>query len=142
MEKNLKFLLFVLAGSLFLFLGCKKDHVNKTTPTTFTLNVTASPSEGVVTGYFFASGDPTTSGTFKMAIQTVGDSLHCSQTLADPKGTIVIRSDCSTTSMQGKWFVTDGTDAYWNLEGKGTLIMDFPANAPAVEALTGVTWRK
>ena len=141
MEKNLKFLLLVLAGSLFLFLGCKKDHVNKTTPTTFTLNTTAVLSEGEETGYFFASGDPTTSGTYRMIIQVDGDSLHCSQTLTDPKGTIVIQSDCSLASNEGKWFVTDGTDAYWNLEGKGTLIMEFPTNAPGVEALRGVTWR-
>jgi hypothetical protein len=143
MEKNLKFLLLVLAGPSLLIFGCTKDCLHdRTTKTTFTLNTTMVVSETRETGYYFASGDPTTSGTYEMDITVVGDSLHCSQILFSKEGTITIRSDCSLNTMAGKWYVTHGTRAYSNLEGNGTLIMEFPANGPSVEALAGETWRR
>lgn len=133
-------LLLVFATLLFLS-GCKKRS-DRITPTTFTLNSTKVISESQESGYFFASGDPTVSGTYLMHIEVDGDSLHCDQTLTTTKGEIVIHSDCSLVSMEGTWFIVDGTDAYWNLEGHGTLFMEFPEGSPSIEALSGVTWRR
>lgn len=142
MEKNSKLLLLILAGALLLSLGCNKHPLpGKKTPTTFTLNSTAI-IEGGETGYFFASGDPTASGTYEMLYDLVGDSLHCSQTLFTTAGTIVIKSDCSLVTNTGAWFITGATGSYWNLEGEGTLIMEFPKDAPSVEAMSGYTWRR
>jgi hypothetical protein len=79
-----------------------------------------------------------------MDFEIVGmDSLHCSQTLTVPAvGTITIISDCSMTTNTGVWYVTEGTGAYANLEGDGSLIMSAAtANSPEIEALYGKTWR-
>lgn len=135
--------MLVLVASIILVLpGCVKDHRIDRTPTTFTLYVTGTTDEAEETGYFLANGDPTVSGTFIMQIHVDGDSLHCSQTLSTTKGNIVIRSDCSLVTMTGIWFITEGSGSYRNLRGEGTLIMDFPKDSPAVEALSGVTWRR
>ena len=133
--------LFLIFTALISLSGCKK-HADRITATTFTLNTTEIISESQESGYFFASGDPTVSGTFLMHIEVAGDSLHCDQTLTTTKGKIVIHSDCSLTSMEGTWFITEGSDAYWNLEGHGTLFMEFPKDSPSIEALSGFTWRR
>jgi hypothetical protein len=141
MEKNSKLLLLIMAGVLLSFLGCNKHPLSGKTPTTFTLNSTGI-IEGGESGYFFANGDPTVSGTYEMLFEVVDDSLHCSQTLFTTTGTIVIQSDCSLVTNTGDWFITDGTGTYWNLEGEGTLIMEFPKDAPGIEAMSGFTWRR
>ena len=141
MKMQLKFLL-LMGVSFFILAGCKKDHTPKRTATTFTLTATGETKPGTLTGYFVASGDPTVSGTFTMDVAQTGDSLHCSQTLVSSKGSTTIISDCSLVTMTGAWYITTGTGAYSNLRGEGDLLMSFPANSPAIEALSGYTWRQ
>ena len=142
MKMQLKALLLLLGVSFFILAGCKKDHTPKRTATTFTLTATGETKPGTLTGYFVASGDPTVSGTFTMDVAQTGDSLHCSQTLVSSKGSTTIISDCSLVTMTGAWYITTGTGAYSNLRGEGDLLMSFPANSPAIEALSGYTWRQ
>jgi hypothetical protein len=141
MKRKVRSTLLLLAVSLLVLWGCKKE--DRTTDTTFTLVSTESPAPDTQAGYFTASGDPTTSGTFVMTIQLVGtDSLHCSQVLTVKSvGSITIISDCSLTTNTGTWFITTGNGAYANLHGNGSLIMSFPENGSTVEALQGKTWR-
>lgn len=141
MKKQFMFVLLLGACSLFFHVGCRKSPLPLKTATTFTLNSTGV-IEGGESGYFFATGDPTVSGTYEMLFEVVGDSLHCDQTLFTTEGTIVIHSDCSLLNNTGLWFVTDGTGTYWNLEGEGSLIMEFPKNSPGIEAMSGYTWRR
>ena len=143
MRKRSKILLLLVGVSFFLFSGCKKEHIQHRTSTTFTLTLTDQPKPGTYTGYFTAAGDPTVSGTFTMDVEQTGDFLHCSQTLVVPgKGSTTIISDCSLVTNLGKWYITTGTGAYSNLRGEGSLIMAFPANSPEIEALYGYTWRQ
>ena len=142
MRSKLKIPWLLLGVCFFILAGCKKEHIQRTS-TTFTLTLTDQPKPGTYTGYFVASGDPTVSGTFSMDVQDLGDSLHCSQTLVVPaKGSTTIISDCSLVTMTGSWYITNGTGAYSNLRGEGSLIMAFPANSPEIEALYGHTWRQ
>ena len=143
MRKNLKLLPILLAVSFVAFSGCNKHDFICKTSTNFTLTLTDEPKTGTFTGYFVASGDPTVSGTFTMEVNQNGDSLHCSQTLVVPDiGSTTIVSNCSLTDMTGEWFITNGTGAYSNLHGEGSLLMSFPADSPSIEALYGETWRQ
>lgn len=144
MKKHALSMLLLLAVSIMLLPGCKKEHP-KVTNTTFTLTVTQYVNEITNTGYFTSSGDPTTSGTYSMDVHPVGtDSIHCSQTLVVATvGTITIISDCSITTNTGSWYITKGTGAYANLQGNGSLIMSPPTNnTPDLESMYGKTWRK
>lgn len=142
MRNNVKFLLLLFGVSFLIVSGCKKEHIQRRTSTTFTLTLVKQPKPGTWNGYFVASGDPTVSGTFTMNVHRAGDSIHCSQTLVVPeKGSTTIKSDCSLVTMTGKWYITNGTGAYWNLRGEGSNIMSFPANSPAIDAFYGYTWR-
>ena len=136
--------MMLLTVSCTILSGCTKEDVPKITDTTFTLTFKDYPTELSGTGFFTATGDPSTAGNFTMDFQLVGkDSLHCSQTLTVPTvGSITIISDCSMTTNTGSWYVTESTGAYANLEGSGSLIMSPPTEtSPEVEALYGKTWR-
>jgi hypothetical protein len=135
--------LLVILGIIASFLsGCTKEQ-DKLTDTTFTLTATEQ-KDFTLTGYFTASGDPTTAGTFVMDITPgANDSIHCSQSLVIPTvGTITIRSDCSMMTNTGSWYITEGTGAYANLHGSGSLVMSIPQAGNIIEALYGKTWRK
>jgi hypothetical protein len=138
------FLLFAL--SLIILSGCTKEDHKKTTDTTFTLTTKEYVNEITNTGYFTASGDPTTAGNYTMDVHLIGtDSLHCSQTLTVPSvGSITIISDCSMVTNTGVWYITEGTGAYANLAGNGSLIMSLPTTSSTldIEALYGKTWRE
>jgi hypothetical protein len=146
MKKQVQLLLQLLALSTLLFVGCRKDDNIRYTDTSFILTVTEYITELDNVGYFTSTGDPTVAGTYTMDIDMVGtDSLHCSQTLTVASaGSITIISDCSMTTKTGTWYITEGTGAYANLKGNGSLIMSFPTEiAPEeIEALYGKTWRE
>ncbi|HYH13737.1 MAG TPA: hypothetical protein VD794_00860 [Flavisolibacter sp.] len=146
MKQQLQAWLLVLTIAAFVVSGCRKDDHIIYTDTSFILTVTEYISETDNVGYFTSTGDPTTAGTYVMEVDLVGtDSLHCSQVLTVQNvGTITILSDCSLTTMAGTWYITEGTGAYANLKGNGSLIMSFPTElAPEeIEALYGKTWRK
>ena len=145
MEKRVRSWLLLAALPISLFMGCTKEDILKKTDTTFTLTIKDYPTELSAIGFFTSTGDPSTAGTFTMDFELVGmDSLHCSQTLTVATvGTITIISDCSMTTNTGTWYVTEGTGAYANLQGNGSLIMSPPTEtSPEVEALYGKTWRE
>src|SRR3954454_642189 len=121
MNKHARLTFLLLAISIMLLSGCKKEYP-KITDTTFTLTITKYVNEITNTGYFTSSGDPTTSGTYSMDVNVVGtDSLHCSQTLSVATvGTITIISDCSMTANTGAWYISNGTGAFANLKGSGS----------------------
>jgi hypothetical protein len=145
MKQQLQSWLLLLVLFAFLLAGCRKDDFIVYTDTSFILTVTEYLNQTDNVGYFTATGDPTTAGTYEMDVDLVGtDSLHCSQVLTTPAvGSITIISDCSLTTMTGAWYITEGTGAYANLRGNGSLVMSFPTEiAPEeIEALYGRTWR-
>lgn len=147
MKKQLLSLALLLALPMLLFVGCRKDDQIVYTNTSFLLTITEYTDETLTdnVGYFTSHGDPTTGGTFVMEVDVVGtDSLHCSQVLTVPNvGTITIISDCSMTTLTGTWYITEGTGAYANLRGDGSLIMNPPSETSPqeIEALHGKTWR-
>jgi hypothetical protein len=99
-----------------------------------------------VTGTFTTSGALTISGTATMnvGLNVNGIRAHCVVMLiaSDGSGTIIIHQQCQfATSMpapypdgqgKGRWEIVDGTGAYANLNGHGSLTM--PRNE---EAMTG-----
>ena len=63
------------------------------------------------------------SGTYTMPTQALGMALHCTFILTLPQGTITIRMLCNMQTLNGRWTVLDGTGAYQNLRGGGSLFM-------------------
>ena len=72
------------------------------------------------------------SGTYTMPTQAFGMALHCIFILNLPQGTITIRMLCNMQTLNGRWTVLDGTGAYQNLRGGGSIFM-----AGAEEVLEG-----
>lgn len=146
MKKQVCYLVMLCVVPVVLLSGCKKEHFRKYTDTTFTLKITEYVNEIDNTGYFTSTGDPATAGSFAMDVNIVGaDSLHCSQVLTVPTvGTITIISDCSLTTNTGVWYISEGSGAYADLRGNGSLIMSFTTKTSPedVEALYGKTWRE
>jgi hypothetical protein len=143
MKKQVQFMLLLMGVSICLLWSCKKDDSPHLTQTTFKMTFTERKAPGIFGGYFDAKGDPTTIGTVTMSVTPVGmDSFHCSQTFVVPtSGTFTILSDCSMSTNTGAWYVVNGTAAYANLEGKGSLVMT-TSKAGNVEVLYGNTWRR
>jgi hypothetical protein len=92
-----------------------------------------------VTGTFTTSGALTISGVSTMHVEPNinGVRAHCVVTLipSDGSGTIIIDQQCQFASSppKGRWEIVDGTGAYVNLNGNGSLTMP-----PFTEAMTGV----
>jgi hypothetical protein len=62
-------------------------------------------------------------GTYTMPTEVLGMALHCTFYLTLPEGTITIRMLCNMQTLNGRWRVLDGTGAYQNLRGEGSLFM-------------------
>ena len=106
------------------------------------------------TGTFTTSGALTISGTSTMHVDlnVNGIRAHCVVTLtpSDGSGTIIIDQQCQfATSMpapypngqgKGRWEIVNGTGAYANLNGNGSLTM--PVIQQGIEeAMTGFIYR-
>ena len=143
MKHQLKFMMLLIGASIITFTGCEKDRPHFT-KTSFTLTTTERIKAGSYIGYFTSTGDPTTAGTWTMQSTVVPpDSLYCSQTLTVPgKGTITALTDCSLINNTGVWHITDGTGAYANLRGNGTLLMLNITQPNSSEEWKGNTWRE
>jgi len=77
-------------------------------------------------------------GTYIMPTEEHGTALHCILFLHLPKGTIKIRMNCNMVTMNGQWKVLEGTCAYKNLKGGGSLVMPDDVQ----EILTGeIFWK-
>ena len=74
-------------------------------------------------GTVIISGAFNAVGTYEMPTQVHGMALHCTFNLTFPNGTITIRMNCNMVTFDGVWKVLDGTGAYSNLKGEGSLVM-------------------
>ena len=92
-----------------------------------------------VSGTFTTTGALNTSGTTTMAINpnANGTRAHCVIVLTSELGTITIHQECefATSPAKGQWQIVDGTGAYANLKGNGSLLMP-----PNTEAMSGVIY--
>lgn len=105
------------------------------TPVTITAIFTGGTFP-VLTGYFTTSGALDITGDAEMTIGPKADGkvAHCIVELTTPEGNITIRQECefSTDPARGSWQIVEGTGAYENLKGNGSLLMP-----PNTEAMTG-----
>jgi hypothetical protein len=142
---------FVFLGLSFISLtgfNSKKNvlplsHDSKTTRQDFTpVTITATFTETSTltwTGYFTTGGALDITGDAIMVINPNmnGTTAHCEITLTTDGGTIIIHEECqfATKPYKGRWEIVDGTGAYTNLRGNGSLSM--PDNE---EAMVGVIY--
>ena len=74
-------------------------------------------------GTVTATGAFQAAGTYEMPTEAHGMALHCIFLITFPNGTITIRMNCNMVTFDGVWQVLNGTGAYSNLKGGGSLIM-------------------
>ena len=79
------------------------------------------------------SGAINATGTYVMPTEQHGMALHCLFVLSLPEGTITIRMNCNLVTSNGVWKILEGTGAYQNLKGGGSLVMPNDTD----EVLTG-----
>jgi hypothetical protein len=85
-----------------------------------------------IEGTFVASGVFSDSGTKTETFRTAGDTIHAVERLVSARGTITIEvqgritpTGPTTLAVLGaRWVVVDGTDAYDDLHGGGTVDID------------------
>jgi hypothetical protein len=115
----------------------KAQRFNQSEPVVFSTSATSA--EG--TTYFGtvdATGGINTTGTHVMPTETHGMALHCTLMLTLPNGTLTIRMNCNMKTFDGRWKILEGTGAYQNARGGGSLIMPNDTD----EILTGnITWK-
>ena len=94
-----------------------------------------------VTGTFTTTGALAISGpaTMHVGFNFNGTRAHCVVTLIAPLGNIIIDQQCqfATSPPSGRWEIVDGTGAYANLNGNGSLTMP----PPFVEEMTGFIYQ-
>jgi len=89
----------------------------------FSGSITSSDGGSTYFGDVTASGAINATGTFEMPTKLIGMALHCTFVLTFPSGTITIRMNCNMTTFNGVWQILEGTGAYQNLKGGGSLVM-------------------
>src|SRR5439155_16747743 len=82
---------------------------------------------GFPEGVFTATGALVATGTNFMDVRPSGKStsIHCTNSVVTPQGTFTILMDCQFITSTGQWRITNGTGAYANLRGTGSLVMSF-----------------
>ena len=95
---------------------------------------------GFPDGKLTATGALEASGTNFMVVRPSGKStaIHCTNSVVTPQGSFTIVMDCQFITTTGQWRITDGTGAYKNLRGNGSLIMYFNEQGQDVEELDGI----
>lgn len=145
--------LLTLIGVLTLFLSSsfipvssvsshKPTHakgLSDAAPVTIHAKITGVEEDGTTyTGAVEVSGGITGSGTFEMPTKALGMALHCILVVDLPDGDITFRLNCSMKTLNGHWQVVDGTGAYEELKGQGSLVM---INNLTEEVMTGtIRW--
>lgn len=82
------------------------------------------PVTSTSTGTVEVSGAFNATGTYEMQIAFLGNATHCNLVLTLPAaGTITIRMNCNLVTFNGVWQIIEGTGAYQNLKGNGSLVM-------------------
>lgn len=152
MQTQFKWTALIAGVSFLLFAGFKNAEqastrlpgdvqqvklltISHPTPVTITAIFTGGTFP-VLTGYFTTSGALDITGDAEMTIgpKAGGKVAHCIVELTTPEGTITIRQECefSTDPARGSWQIVEGTGAYEDLKGNGSLLMP-----PNTEAMTG-----
>lgn len=104
-------------------------------PVTIHAILTGVEEDGTTyTGVVEASGGINASGTFEMPTKALGMALHCILEVDLPDGDITFRLNCNMKTLNGQWKVLEGTGAYQDLEGGGSLVM---INNLTEEVMTG-----
>ena len=75
------------------------------------------------TGTVTAEGAINNSGTNIMYTQLFGMALHCTIIMTFPDGTLTIRMNCNMETSHGRWKILEGTGAYANKKGEGSVVM-------------------
>lgn len=75
------------------------------------------------TGTVTAEGAINKVGTNIMYTQLHGMALHCTIIMTFTNGTLTIRMNCNMQTFNGRWKVLEGTGAYANTKGEGSLVM-------------------
>jgi hypothetical protein len=124
----------VLCMIAFFTTGWKSFSPHKPGPVS--IKIVGFP-EGTVT----ATGALEFTGTNYMVVRSSGKSragaIHCTNSVVTPEGTFTILMDCQFTTSTGQWRITNGTGAYTNLKGNGSLVMYFNEEGQDVEDLHG-----
>lgn len=112
----------------------RKSMIQKKEPVTFFAHDPVLLSDGTTyTGTVIAEGAINNSGTNVMYTQLLGMALHCTIVMTFPDGTLTIRMNCNMKTLNGRWKVLEGTGAYANKKGEGSLVMPNDVD----EVLTG-----
>ena len=135
MKLQLKSLLIFLGASFILFTGFKSAGLRDAQ----ILQANGQSSPVSIRTSFTGGAFPTLTGTFTTngAIETSGDIVmdmypnvsgirsHFVLTLVSSNGTITIHQNCvfSNLSSKGNWKIVNGTGAYTNLKGNGSVLM-------------------
>ena len=99
-----------------------------------TIFATSPTAQGTTfSGPVTVSGAFDAKGSYVMPTQQIGMALHCLMVLSLPDGTISIRLNCNLVTFNGVWKILEGTGAYQNLKGGGSLVMPNDTD----EVLTG-----
>lgn len=108
-------------------------------PVTVHATITGVEEDGTTyTGVVEVSGTIDASGTFVMPTKALGMALHCILEVDLPDGDITFRLNCNMKTLNGQWKVLNGTGAYQELEGGGSLVM---INNLTEEVMTGtIRW--
>ena len=95
---------------------------------------------GYPDGKLTATGALEASGSNFMVVRPSGKStaIHCLNSVVTPQGSFTIVMDCQFITSTGQWRITDGTGAYKNLRGNGSLTMYFNEQGQDVEELDGI----
>ena len=97
-------------------------QISKKTPITFFTRATSADGSTYY-GTVEASGGINESGNYVMPTEVHGMALHCLLIMTFPDGTITIRMNCNMKTGNGRWQVLEGTGAYSELKGNGSLVM-------------------
>ena len=131
MRHNKFFSVAIALCTIALFTIGSVPSASASTPTPVTITATYDLSTFPdVTGTFITSGALTISGDTTMHIgpNYNGTRAHCVVTLiaSDGTGTIIIHQQCEFATpypYRGRWEIVNGTGAYANLRGYGSLTM-------------------
>lgn len=104
-------------------------------PVTVHATLTGVEEDGTTyTGVVEFSGAIDASGTFVMPTKELGMALHCILEVDLPDGDITFRLNCNMKTLNGQWKVLEGSGAYQELQGGGSLVM---INNLTEEVMTG-----
>jgi hypothetical protein len=93
-------------------------------PVNFDTHATGLLSDGsTYVGTVQAGGAINKTGTYVMPTKVLGMALHCELIVTFPDGTLTIRMNCNMRTSNGRWKILEGTGAYADMKGQGSLVM-------------------